>query len=95
MEPMVGQGPPYDGCIARQTEGRTESSRSSLKATKRPNNTEASANLMVGQAPPYVPRGVKVICRRDRTHVLHASDHDAAAHAGLESAAGHSPLRAC
>ncbi len=52
---MVGQGPPYDGRRAVQPAGPTESSCSSLQATKRHDNAEARVELMVGQGSPYAP----------------------------------------
>jgi len=53
MEPMVGQGLPYDSREVGQPEGLSESSRSSLRATKRQGETGARVELMVGQGPPY------------------------------------------
>jgi hypothetical protein len=50
---MVGQGPPYVSREVGEPDGLTERSCSSLQATKRPNNTGASVQLMVGQGPPY------------------------------------------
>ena len=58
MELMVGQGPPYDSREVGPAEGRTESSCSSLRATKRQRETGARVESMVGQGPPYDSREV-------------------------------------
>ncbi len=55
---MVGQSPPYDSREVGRPEGLSESSRSSLRATKRQGETGARVELMVGQGPPYDSREV-------------------------------------